>query len=134
MASRACLRWVAPPTATRRERRRCDQRSRRVARRAAAATADAADDAAAARDDGDDGGRHDFTTVFGRGRVASRLATYRASVLPHYLLLYFDALLSKVGGRGDAPTVLGRMLAWLHNCGDAWLFAEPEGRREPPQL
>ena len=74
MASRACLRWVAPPTATRRERRRCDQRSRRVARRAAAATADAADDAAAARDDGDDGGRHDFTTVFGRGRVASVLA------------------------------------------------------------
>ena len=56
-------------------------------------------------------------------RVATRLASYRAAVLPHYLLLYMDVLLSKVGGKGDAPTVLGRMIEWVHTCGDAWLFA-----------
>ena len=52
-------------------------------------------------------------------RVAARLGSYRAAVLPHYLLIYFDQLLSKVGGAGDAPTVLGRMVAWVETCGDA---------------
>ena len=44
--------------------------------------------------------------------------------MPHYLLLYFDALLSKVGGNaGGAPAILGRMLDWIETCG-ATLFPE----------
>ena len=38
-----------------------------------------------------------------------RLGAYRRDVLPHYMLLYLDLLLSKVGGKGDAPDVLGGM-------------------------
>lgn len=54
--------------------------------------------------------------------VARRLAAYRPAVLPHYLLLYFDLLMSKVGGASDAPTVLGRMIEWVETCGDSHLF------------
>jgi hypothetical protein len=56
-------------------------------------------------------------------RVAARLAAYRAAVLPHYVLLYLDVLLSKAGGKGDAPTVLARMLEFVEACGNA-LFAD----------
>ena len=55
-------------------------------------------------------------------RVAERLRDYRAALLPHYLMLYLDVLLIKVGGTGDAPVVLSRMMAWVHACGDEWLF------------
>ena len=50
--------------------------------------------------------------------VARRFRAYRASMLPHYLLLYFDAIFSKVGGSGDATSILSTMLQWVEACGE----------------
>ena len=53
----------------------------------------------------------------GARRVAARLRSYRQAVLPHYLLMYFDLLLTKVAGKRG---VIG-MLGWVHAClFDSW--------------
>eukprot|EP00931_Biecheleriopsis_adriatica_P117422 TRINITY_DN92946_c0_g1_i1.p1 TRINITY_DN92946_c0_g1~~TRINITY_DN92946_c0_g1_i1.p1 ORF type:complete len:509 (+),score=109.54 TRINITY_DN92946_c0_g1_i1:3-1529(+) len=49
-------------------------------------------------------------------KLAARFNKYRRELLLHYVLLFFDALLSKVGGSGSATEVLGRMVAWLDAC------------------
>ena len=64
--------------------------------------------------------------------VASRLGQYPHAVQPHYLLVYLEALISKVGGSGSAPEVLGRAFAWVEACGDAlWMLEDAEMGAEP---
>lgn len=55
--------------------------------------------------------------------LASRLRQYRPEVLGHYVLLYMDALLSKVGGFGEPSEVLANMLRQVVDQDPCGLFA-----------
>lgn len=62
-------------------------------------------------------GKQDLKAVKAAAKkFAARFRKYRRELLPHYVLLFFDALLSKVGGSGSAAEVVGRMVAWLSDC------------------
>jgi len=59
---------------------------------------------------------------------AGGFRTFRRDLLPHYVLIFFDALVSKAAWGQSVVEVLARMMSLAEACEAAWTLDESENQ------